>query len=103
MSSEDKDLSLADRFLIQTGQGKEPDMITQDLRFGLEARKKRLERKGIALREEYDFAGDAVRGSAAVTPEDSPQPFHAGRAFRETRRIREFSAGGKGWPCGRAP
>ena len=48
MSSEDKSVFLVDRYLMQTGQGKEPDMITQDLRFGLEARKKRLERNGPA-------------------------------------------------------
>ncbi len=95
MSAEDKNVFLADRFLMQTGQGKEPDMITQDLRFGLEAGKKRLQRKGVALREAYDFADDAVRGSVALTPEDSPRPFHACRAYRETRRIREFSRGGK--------
>lgn len=46
MSCEDKELCLADRFLIKTGQGKVPDMITQDLRFDLEAGKKRLERNG---------------------------------------------------------
>ena len=95
MSSEHRNAALADRFLMQTGQGKEPDVITQDLRFCLEARKKRLEKKEIALRETYDFADDAVRGSVAVTPEDSPRPFHACRAYRETRRIREFSRGGK--------
>ena len=103
MSSEDKNVFLADRFLMQTGQGKEPDMITQDLRFCLEARKKRLERKGTALHEAFDFAGGAVSGSAAVTPEDSPRPFHACRAYRETRRIREFSRGGKRMALWKSP
>ena len=103
MSSEDKNVFLADRFLMQTGQGKEPDMITQDLRFCLEARKKRLEKKGMALRETFDFAGGAVSGSMAVTPEDSPRPFHACRAYRETRRTREFSRGGKRMALWKSP
>jgi uncharacterized Zn-finger protein len=94
MSSEDRNLSLADRYLIQTGQGKEPDMITRDQRFGLEARKKRLDRKGISLHEEYLFDEDAVRGSRDMTPEDSPRPFRASMTFRETRRIREYTFGG---------
>ncbi|MGX8687451.1 MAG: hypothetical protein ACSW8K_06615, partial [bacterium] len=42
-------------------------------------------------------------GSAAVTPEDSPQPFHAGRAFRETRRIREFFRRGKRMALWKSP
>jgi hypothetical protein len=96
VGSEDKNVFLADRYLMQTGQGKEPDMITQDLRFGLEARKKRLARKGVCLHEEYVFTDDAVRGSVSMTPEDSPQPFHASRAFRETKRIREYAMNSQG-------
>ena len=90
-------LPLLDDFLRQKHEwavtGREPDTATRELRYCMEQQELRMKKKGISLDEQYAFReGDIVN---SIDVPNGSSPFLNKTVYRETRRTREFSRGGR--------